>query len=304
MFARLDLRLAGIFCMIGGIFLFAVNDVVGKWLAGVYPAGQILAVRSVGALVVLAPFLWQAGLGAFRAARNPSLQVVRVAFSSLEVLLFYVAVSTEPLAVVMSVYLAGPAVVAALSPLIGERVPARRWILIGLGFLGALLVLRPSPTTLTVGSLAAVAGTVTFAALMLTTRALRGTHDAVLVGGQVVGALVLGLALLPFGVQPMPGSDTLAILGIGVVAMAAHVLVNRSLALAPASVVVPYQYTTLIWALLFGWLVFGETLHPLALGGAALVVLAGLLLFRDEQRAAAEEGAPPPHAVDRPGELA
>ncbi len=71
---------------------------------------------------------------------------------------------------------------------------------------------------------------------------------------------------------------------LGVVAMAAHVCVNRSLKLAPASVVAPYQYTLIVWAALFGYLVFGDVLQPWTMVGAGLIIAAGWWLFRAEQR--------------------
>ena len=83
---------------------------------------------------------------------------------------------------------------------------------------------------------------------------------------------------------------------LGMVAMVAHVCVNRSLKLAPASIVVPYQYTTIVWAVLFGYLVFGDVPDGFMLSGAAIIIGAGLFIFLRERRLArrASFSEPPP----------
>jgi drug/metabolite transporter (DMT)-like permease len=144
-------------------------------------------------------------------------------------------------------------------------------------------------------ALIALTGSLFFAFLMITTRKLRATSDTTLVLGQILGALVFGAALSPFAwVQPSPRDFALLSM-LGVVAMVAHVCVNRSLKIAPASVVAPYQYTLLVWAVLFGYLVFGDVPNLWTLVGAAIICAAGfaLILFeRDQARRKAEEPIP------------
>ena len=95
----------------------------------------------------------------------------------------------------------------------------------------------------------------------------------------------MGVALLPFG-WVTPTLADLGLLGLlGIVAMVAHLCVTRSLKLAEASVVVPYQYTLIVWALVFGWFVFGDWPTPAMLLGAALIIAAGLALLVLERRA-------------------
>ena len=189
----------------------------------------------------------------------PSLQLLRVVLSTLEVAFFYWAVAYLPLADVMTYYLAAPIYVTALSPvLLDEAVGWRRWTAVLVGFAGVLVALRPSASTLTLPALVAVLGSLIFALMMITTRKLRGTSGTALVTGQTLGALLLGGALAPFDwVTPSP-RDFLLLSLLGVVAMVAHVCVNRSLQLAPASVVAPFQYTLIVWAVVLGYLVFGD----------------------------------------------
>src|SRR4051794_3863500 len=106
--------LAGIGLMLAGIFVFSVNDVMGKWLVATYSVGQVLLLRSGAALVVLAPFLWKGGVRALRRGPLPRVQILRLVFSTLEVVCLYWAVAYLPLADVMTFYLAGPIYVGGL----------------------------------------------------------------------------------------------------------------------------------------------------------------------------------------------
>ena len=124
----------GIALMLLGILLFVANDVLGKWLVATYGVGQILLVRSLAALVMLAPAIRREGAEALLHPPRPGLQAVRVLLSTLEVAAFYWCVAYLPLADVVTFYLAGPIWVAALSgPLLGERVGWRSWAAILLG---------------------------------------------------------------------------------------------------------------------------------------------------------------------------
>src|SRR5262245_10762128 len=100
--------IAGIALMLTGIALFGINDALGKWLLATYSVGELLLIRSASALILLAPFIYQAGVAAFIRAPRPGLQLVRIVLSTLEVAMFFWAVSYLPLADTMTFYLAGP----------------------------------------------------------------------------------------------------------------------------------------------------------------------------------------------------
>ncbi len=277
--------LAGIALMTGGIFLFSLNDAMGKWLVATYSVGQVLLLRSLAALAVLAVLLRGEGLASFRAAPRPGLQLVRIVLSTLEVACFYWAVAYLPLADVMTYYLAGPLYVAGLSALVlRERIDRVQGICVAAGFAGVIVALDPSRAALTWPALVALAGSLFFALLMVTTRMLRGTSDTVLVTGQTLGALGLGLVLAPFAWVPPSALDVGLLSLLGIVAMGAHMCVNRALKLAPASTVVPYQYTLIIWAVVLGYLVFGDVPKAPVLVGAAIIAGAGLALLWHERR--------------------
>ena len=289
--------LGGIVLMLAGVFLFSCNDALGKWLLATYSVGQMLFIRSVAAMLLLAPLIWRAGLAPFRDAPRPRLQLLRVLFSNTEVAMFFIAVSYLPLADTITFYLAAPIFVTALSALfLGEQVGWRRWSAVLVGFAGVIITLRPSAATLTWPALIALTGSFFFSLLMITTRMLRGTADIVLTGGQIAGTLVFATIAAPFGWIAPTWPDFCGLALLGVVAMVALFCINRSLKLADASVVVPYQYTLIVWAILFGYTVFGDVPDRLMLVGSAIIIAAGLYIFWREQAVGQPEKTftPPP----------
>ena len=125
-----------------------------------------------------------------------------------------------------------------------------------------LIALRPSTQTVSWPALIALGGSISFAFLMLITRSLRATPDIVLASTQFIGTFALGALMSPFGwVTPTLGSLGL-FAAAGCISVAALLCVNRSLKLAPASVVVPYQYSMIVWAVMFGYFVFGDVPQP------------------------------------------
>jgi drug/metabolite transporter (DMT)-like permease len=150
--------------MLAGITLFSINDALGKWLLGTYSVGELLLVRSAAALILISPFVRQAAMTAFTTVPMPGLQIVRVALSTLEVAMFFWAVSYLPLADTVTFYLAGPIYVTALSVvLLGEPVGWRRWTAVLIGFAGVVLALRPSAASFTLPALIALTGSIFFA---------------------------------------------------------------------------------------------------------------------------------------------
>jgi drug/metabolite transporter (DMT)-like permease len=120
---------------------------------------------------------------------------------------------------------------------------------------------------------------------MIVTRMLRGTPDTIMAAWQIWTALLFGIATAWWHWVPIAGAfDVLLLCLLGVVALGAIVCVNRSLAFAPASVVVPYQYTLIVWAIVFGYVFFGDVPNILTLVGAAIIVGAGLFIYFRERK--------------------
>jgi drug/metabolite transporter (DMT)-like permease len=289
-------RLAGIALMLLGVFMFSFGDALGKFLVSTYAVGQLLAFRACAALVLLSPLIWR-HRGEFARLERPPLQLLRVFLSTLEVAAFFLATVYLPLADVTTFYLACPIFVTALSGLLlGERIGWRRWTAILIGFAGVLIALRPSAQTISPPAMIALTGSLSFSVLMLVTRHLRATPDVVMATSQFVGTLLLGVLMAPFGwASPSAGSLALFV-AAGCISVTALFCVNRSLKLAPASVVVPYQYSMIVWAVMFGIAVFGDLPQPATIVGAAIIIGAGLYIFLRERALGREETALSPPA--------
>jgi drug/metabolite transporter (DMT)-like permease len=213
-----------------------------------------------------------------------------VALSTLEVACFFLATVYLPLADVITYYLACPIFVTALSAIVlREHVGWRRWTAIVIGFGGVLIALHPSPQTMSWPALIALGGSASYAVLMLITRSLRATPDIVLASSQFAGTFVLGALLSPIG-WVTPGLDSLALFAAaGCISVGALLCTNRSLKLAPASVVVPYQYSMIVWAVMFGYAVFGDVPSMATIVGAAIIIGAGFYIFVRERQLGREE---------------
>ena len=286
--------LAGIGFMLVAVFLFALNSAAGKWLVARYPVGEFMLIRSSFTLLLLSPFIWHAGKAAFANVPRPELQVLRVVLSALEVAMFFWAVSYLPLADTTTFYLAGPIYVTALSVLLlRERVGWRRWTAVLIGFTGVVIALRPSSSSFTVPALIALTGSLTYALVLITTRMLRQTNDILLMTAYFIGAVAFGLATVPFGWVTPTAYDLLFLAGVGFSNIVAQFCVIRALKLASASVVVPYQYTLIVWSIVFGWLMFAELPDLYTISGAAIIVAAGLYIFWREQVKAREAPVAP-----------
>ncbi len=292
----------GIAMTVLGIAVFSVSNALGKYFVHRYPLGEILLFRSAAAFVCLAPFLRSRDVVASLARGQIALQIVRMVLVATELVCFYVSVSTLPLAAVSTFYLAVPIYVMVLSAVfLRERVAPRRWVAALIGLVGVLVALRPGAAAVAgVGRAEAICvfGSLCYSVILTLTRRLRGTAGTVLVAWQLTGVLALGAgwSALRF---TMPGPlDLVALSAIGLVTMAGYGGVNRGLQLAPASLVAPFQYTSIVWATVTGYLVFGEVPDTGTVLGAAIIVGAGLFLLFAERGAMPRLEASAP-AVDR-----
>ena len=285
--------LGGIAITLLGVFVFAGSNALSKWLAGAYPVGEILFARSIVVLAILACFIRRDDLRALREGGRPGLHFWRAMLSAVEVVCFYWAIVELPLAGGTTIYLAGPIYVTALSALfLKEDVGWRRWLAVLAGFGGVLVALQPAGLSFTIYTAACVAGSVMYAISLVITRRLRTTPTSLLVTVQVAPLLLLtALSAWPLTpptslvggwITPTP-TDAAILALVGVLSMVGYLCINRGLQLAPASVITPFNYVSIVWATILGYLIFAEIPTPAMLAGATIIVAAGLYIVLRER---------------------
>ncbi|MGE3147926.1 MAG: DMT family transporter [Pseudorhodoplanes sp.] len=206
--------------------------------------------------------------------------------AAIEIPIYVYAVTTLPIADAMTYYLATPIYVTAISAFLGEKVGWRRWCAVLVGFAGVVIALRPSEAALSSAALIALSGSMLYAVILTLTGTLRGTADGVLLIGQHAGVVIIcGIITAMKASMPTPHDTALMIL-IGVLTLLGSLSVNRSLKIARPSVVVPYQYSLLLWGAVFGYVFFDEALKLTTVIGAILIIVAGFYIFLREQKRA------------------
>jgi S-adenosylmethionine uptake transporter len=255
-----------------GVGLFAINDALGKWLVKDYGVGQLMMLRSVGAVIVLAPMMLSLRRKLIE-PRRASVQLLRILCAAVDTFAFYYATRFMPLADVMTFYMATPLIVTALSaPLLGEKVERFRWIAVLVGFVGVIIALRPSPQMFSWTALLALFGAVMFALSQTITRELRDVQWLPLVLWQFVGGGLIGAATVPFAWTTPTAFDLGLMALVGAVSMLCFVFIVRALALTRAAVLAPLQYSAILWAALMGWLVWRDApTLPIVLGNVVII---------------------------------
>jgi drug/metabolite transporter (DMT)-like permease len=277
--------LAGIGLTALSFFMFAVGNAIGKWLETDCPVGETLFVRSAVTLLLIVPFLRRRDVAIARAVGLPWWHVLRMVGTVVDSSSYYWAISVLPLADVSAIYLASPIYVTGMSALfLGERVGWRRWTAVLVGFAGVLIALRPSGAGLSAHALVAVVGSLFFSLSLVATRRLRGVSNIVLLSSQTVALLVATLATAVAWMWPTPAQAGLLVL-LGGVTMAGFLTMYHGLRLALASVVAPFQYTSIIWAVVLGYLIFGDVPGGATLTGAAVIIGAGVFIVWRERHA-------------------
>ncbi|MEJ1162027.1 DMT family transporter [Prosthecomicrobium sp. N25] len=279
-----------------GVFFFALNDALGKWLVAEYTVGQLMLLRTVGAVLILAPLIWTAGASLVRRDQM-GLQVARILFMAADTYAFYYSTRYLPLADVMTYYMAAPLIITALSvPFLGEAVGPFRWAAVSVGFIGVLIALQPTSAAFSIHAVIALFGSVMYALAVTVTRRLRDTHWLQLVAWQFAGAGLIGSMTAPFGWVTPSLVDLGLLFLLGIVAIACFICITMALARTPASVLAPFQYAAIVWAGILGWLVWGDVpTWPIVIGNL-VIVASGLVIFYREAihgRAVVAEGVEP-----------
>ncbi|MEM7644022.1 MAG: DMT family transporter [Pseudomonadota bacterium] len=287
--AREDAPGKGIALMLLAYLLFSVTDTSVKWLsvAGL-PALQLAFMRyAVHLGLSTAPMLGRDHSGWTAPRRQALAMLARGALLMLSTVCNFIALSVLDLTMVAAIMFSSPILVCALSvPLLGERVGPWRWGAILLGFAGVLIVVRPWSAEFHPAAILSLTSALCLALFSIMTRAMAGVAAPRTM--QLYAGLVGTVVLLPAAIwawqMPATGIDWALMCGIGVSAWAGHHFFSQAHGYAPASVLMPYSYSFLIYLAIAGYLVFGTVPDGQTVAGALVIALAGLVIWWRERR--------------------
>jgi len=295
--SQIDAPGLGIACMIGGGLLISVNNAVLKSISTTIPLGEIICLRAlVSVALIVSVVLVRGQLNDLRVNQH-RVHLIRGLLQVGSMFLFISALRALPLVDVMTLVYIGPIIITAMAPtVLGERVGWHRWSAVILGFIGVIVMLKPTGEGLQWTTMLPVAAAFFGATRDVITRRMSAgdTSSGILFYTSCIVALA-SLTTLPFGWQVPSWQDTGLIGLAGVIVTTSLFLMIEALRFAQASTVSPFRYVSLIWAGLLGFLVFGETPDNWTIAGGALIVLAGLYLIHRETRRPIR--TPPPDHV-------
>lgn len=268
------------------IIVFGIQDAVSKMLVQTYSPFLITMMRYWGfAAFALFMVARQAPLRQALVSRAPGWQVLRGVLLIADIWFFALALQTVPLGELQAIVIVYPLLVTLFAiPILGEKVGIFRFAAVGAGFLGALIIMRPGGIPLDWGVAYALASATLYAIYIVITRKVSGVDSAAtsLTYIAVVG-LVLSSAIGVFFWQPMAWSDFALVVVIMATTCAGHGVMVYALTMAPASVLQPFNYFSLPWAIILSIVVFGHWIDAISLLGASVIVAAGLVVMWRER---------------------
>jgi drug/metabolite transporter (DMT)-like permease len=295
-----------------GIFLLCIMDALIKWLAADYPVGQIVFFRSlVGLIPVAAVTLHMGGIERLR-TRRLGVHVLRGLIGAVATFAFFYAFALLPLADAYAIGFAAPMFMTALSvPILGEAVGWRRWTAVAVGFAGVLVMVRPAQGgaegLLGTGAAVALLGTGGYALSMVMMRLFGRTEtNEAMVFYATLFVTLAGAATLPFGWVTPDGRDLSLLIALGLLGGIGSLMMAQAFRVATPSIVVPFEYTGMVWGVGFGYFFWDDIPDAWIWAGSALVIGSGLYMLFRETRSEGEvsplgaaledssgEGAPP-----------
>ena len=275
----------GIVLMLASVALLPIMDGFAKAMAETFAILQLVWARFLFQSLLIAPLAVASSPREMLRPRHLPLQVARGFGILIGTFLFFSAINTMPITDALALLFIAPLIVTALSPLVlGEAVGVRRWSAVLVGFIGALVVLRPGLTVLQPGALLALGAGASFAGYVLLTRRL--SHAApplvTLAITSLVG-LVVTSAMLPAVWVTPSGAQLAAMAAMGAIGAAGHYLMIRAYEQAPAALLAPFGYGEVVTATLIGYIWFGDFPDGPTWLGIAILVASGVYISLRER---------------------
>lgn len=264
--------------------LFSVGDVMAKYVTQDYPVMLAVWARYCVQMVVMSIlFLPRRPLDLVK-SRRPWLQIARSGSNVVSTCVFIYAIGFLPIAEATAIGFVSPLMVVALSvPILGEIVGVRRWTAVGVGFAGALVMIRPGFESFHWATLLIVFTAFVYALFQIATRIL-SHHDkpnVTLFYTSAVGVVMMSCTV-PFVWTDVPLWAWALMGGQGILGGLAHFFLIKAYTLAPVSIVAPFNYTQIVTSAVLGFIVFGAFPDALTWVGAAIVIGSGLYVIYRE----------------------
>jgi drug/metabolite transporter (DMT)-like permease len=279
-------RLHAIGLMLAAVALFSLMDSVLKILSANYPSFQVATLRGASSLPIVLAWALAAGGVAPLIRVRWSLHLLRGVLGIVMMVSFVFALRTLPLSTTYSIFFVAPLLITALSvPVLGERVGPSRWIAIGIGLLGVLVVLRPTGQgVLSVAGLAVLLSALGYAVSAITVRVLARTDSvhSMMVWLMALMALGAGLLAAPDWV-PVRREHWWLIAALGVAGALGQYAITLAFKWGEASMIAPLEYTALVWGVCLDLAIWGVLPDNVTWLGAAIIVASGLYLLRREK---------------------
>lgn len=274
--------------------IFATHDVIVKSLGGTYSAFQIVFFSVLlGFPFVTVMLMRDATHGTLRPV-HPWWMLLRTLSAVVTGASAFYAFSHLPLTQVYAILFATPLMITVLAiPVLGERVRLRRWMAVIVGLIGVLIVLRPGDAELGLGHFAALMGAIGGSLSSIIVRKIgQEERSVVLLLYPMMGNFVAMGCLLPFYYVPMAGADFAAVGVIALLAFTAMMFQIFAYRNGEAVIVAPMQYSQIIWATIYGYFLFDETLDTATVVGAGVIIASGLYILMRESSADTSENTP------------
>lgn len=281
--------------MIVAMLILPGIDAIAKWLSDSISSGQVTWSRFFFQVILMSPLLLTTRGPWFN--HSLLLHAVRGTLIAVATLLFFTGLKYLPIADAISIFFIEPLVVTLLSALLlGESVGWRRFSAIAIGFIGAIIIIRPTFSVVGWPVLYPIGAAICFSFYILLTRKLVAHEDPVRLQffTGVFGCLVMSVALIfgtynqieIFTVSPPTPAQWGLLAGLGLIATVGHLLVVHAFRGAPVSILAPFQYIEIIGATILGLLVFNEFPDPVTWLGVLIIVGSGIYVFHRESRMA------------------
>ncbi len=276
--------LRGIFLALAAFATFSTHDVVVKSLGGSYSPFQTIFFCVLFGFPLVTFLLLRDQTVANLIPNFPGWASARTSATVIAGLCTFHAFSTLPMAQVYAILFASPMVVTLLAiPMLGEKVGIHRGLAVLFGLAGVIVVVQPGSTQLELGHGSALLAAISGAFASVVVRKVgNGERPVVLILYPMMANFVLMGCILPFVYVPMPGRDVGGIAIIAAFALLGTSLLISAYRRAPAAVIAPMQYSQIIWATLFGTLLFDEHLTWPTMTGSVMIIFSGIYIVLRE----------------------